>query len=186
MKHILPLLLILLFTPLCYGLGGGLEIYLPEENQETACPPSARNSRQESIRAYHSRWDGYVLMLDSPDGTLRLLYESPKLLDFYPISPELIAEIFWITDDVFACVCSGRRRSYYAVYELAREDSTDTTMGTYELAQGVVGFQANWRITRENGSAALQALHNEKVILTIAETIADKSQNREFLLQNSI
>lgn len=81
------------------------------------------------------------------------------------VTPPSTEEILWLNDNCFACVSSGRKKSFYAIYDIAREEPENTQHSTiiHQLAEGCFCFRVSWRT--EEGT--LKATRYDKTIQLI-------------------
>lgn len=95
---------------------------------------------------------------DISNEALALRTKEGKMIYFYqhgiktmPLVPPVTEKILWLNEDTFACVCSGRRNSFYAIYHIEWEDkdNTDNTIWAYTEAGGVLHFPVKWEINKE-------------------------------------
>ena len=77
--------------------------------------------------------------------SLRLHGEQPRYLyhrnpvGAYPAGPEGVAEeLLWLSSDSFACVASGRLRSYYTLYHIKSMDDAPRTLHVWKAVSSSV------------------------------------------------
>lgn len=87
-----------------------------------------------------------VLALLEQGGRRKYLYHRNPI-GVYPAIPGVTTSILWITRDSFACVASGRMRSYYTLYCLDDDaDATEDTAFAWKEAEGVFHYRVDWSV----------------------------------------
>lgn len=134
----------------------------PEEN--VSCQSLPNNKGEIVFISFDASVKEFTLLLRKNDNTIIKLftYGAGKVA----VTPPPTEEILWLNDDCFACVSTGRRRSFYAIYDIAREDPGNTQHSTliYQLAEGHFCFRVSWRT--EEGT--LKAIRYDKTISLIS------------------
>lgn len=89
-----------------------------------------------------------ALALRSKDGKMIYFYQYG--IKKMPLVPPVTEKILWLGKDTFACVCSGRRNSFYAIYHIEWEDkdNTDNTIWAYTEASGVLHSPVKWEMNK--------------------------------------
>ena len=133
-----------------------------EEN--ASCQSLPNNKGEIVIISFDASVKESTLFLRKNDTTIIKLftYGAGKVA----VTPPPTEEILWLNDDCFACVSTGRRRSFYAIYDIDREDPGNTQHSTiiYQLAEGYFCFRVSWRT--EKGS--LKVTRYDKTISSIS------------------
>ena len=69
-----------------------------------------------------------------------------------PLELPVTQQVFWLKKNVFACVSSGRRFSFYAIYEI--EDSSSAPIShaiwAYPTVNGIVHYKVEWTVRESN------------------------------------
>lgn len=138
---------------------------------ETEIYRSASNANGEKILVYRAE---AVLDEEGQAGALILAMQSekgkirPLIEDSYgkrSIVPPTFHHIFWLDDDYFACVCSGRLRSFYALYKIRRESPEGSELEpTYVMAEGTIRHRVEWSVQDGELTAKLKG----KVIMSLS------------------
>ena len=133
-----------------------------EEN--ASCQSLPNNKGEIVFISFDASVKESTLFLRKNDNTIIKLftYGAGKVA----VTPPPTEEILWLNDDCFACVSTGRRRSFYAIYDIDREDPGNTQHSTiiYQLAEGYFCFRVSWRT--EEGT--LKAIRYDKTISLIS------------------
>lgn len=132
--------------------------------EKASCQSLPNNKGEIVFISFDASVKESTLFLRKNDNTIikLLTYGAGKVA----VTPPPTEEILWLNDNCFACVSTGRRRSFYAIYDIAREDPGNTQHSTiiYQLAEGYFCFRVSWRT--EKGS--LKATRYDKTISSIS------------------
>ena len=89
-----------------------------------------------------SRFRDSALASKDADGKIRYAVYYGSNVEALPTD-----RILWLSDKKFACVCTGRMRSFYGVYEIAEPDKDYPTQHfLYPLATGSLRFRTTWSV----------------------------------------
>lgn len=132
--------------------------------EKASCQSLPNNKGEIVFISFDASVKESTLLLRKNDNTIikLLTYGAGKVA----VTPPPTEEILWLNDNCFACVSTGRRRSFYAIYDIAREDPGNTQHSTiiYQLAEGYFCFRVSWRT--EKGS--LKVTRYDKTISSIS------------------
>ena len=130
------------FTPECLQ---NLTAPIQEKEIQLISEPNSKGQRIIVFQRNknNSEWNNY-LALKEADGSVRFFYYIHVNVQ----APEVTRQIMWLDDTHFACVCSGRRRSFYGVYEMdsAADNEYPALQVLYPVATGAVHMHMTWRV----------------------------------------
>lgn len=137
------------------------------DTQEAVCQSLPNSTGEVVFLKYDDNAKGYILYMKKNDGAIIKLFSYGA--GIVPVTPPVTEEILWLNDNYFACVCSGRQNSFYAIYEIAREEPDNTMHSTcvYQRAEGRFMFLINWHV--EDG--ILKALSRYGKIISEIKTL---------------
>lgn len=125
--------------------------------------PDQTGARIEILR--RPDMESEVAALQKNGETLYLFQYCPG--GICPLEIPVTRQVFWLNEKVFACVSSGRRFSFYAIYEI--EDSSPAPIShavwAYPTVNGTIYSKAEWTV-RENNLEGLD--RNGKIIISIS------------------
>ena len=133
----------------------------PEE--KASCQSLPNNKGEIVFISFDASVKAHTLLLRKNDNTIIKLFTYGA--GTVAVTPPPTEEILWLNDNCFACVSSGRKKSFYAIYDIAREEPGNTQHSTiiYQLAEGCFCFRVSWRT--EEGT--LKATRYDKTISLI-------------------
>ena len=105
--------------------------------------------------------EGEVAAIRKGDGELYFLCEFVAG-GVRPLEIPITHQIFWLSDRVFACVCSGRRFSYYAMFRVDPELPVPHAVESLPIVRGVFYSKIEWK-SRGNVLEGFD-INGEKVI----------------------
>lgn len=134
----------------CLGPGLAAELYgkvIPESADVALVSQSAANAEGAVVELLYRRdVDAKVLALRQSSGERRYLYHRNPV-GSYPAGPEGVAEeLLWLSSDSFACVASGRLRSFYTLYHIKSMDDAPGTLHVWKEVDGCVHFRVEWQV----------------------------------------
>jgi hypothetical protein len=133
----------------CLGPGLAAELYgkvIPESADVALVSQSAANAEGAVVELLYRRdVNAEVLALRQSSGERRYLYHRNPV-GLYPAVPEITKSIHWLTPDSFACVASGRLKSYYTLYRLKPMEDAPGTMHAWKEAEGCCHFRLEWQV----------------------------------------
>lgn len=106
---------------------------------------SAPNSKGEVIYVLNSETNEPQLGMKNSNGSIIRLYAYAGATKV-PVCPLPCAGILWLSETTFACVASGRWRSFYSIYDIERHAVADEAVRVTFLAEGKIGFKVRWAI----------------------------------------
>lgn len=114
-----------------------------------ACAPagikSLPNQQGSTIELFcRDDVEGEVAAIRKSDGSLYYLCEYVPG-GFRPLEIPITEQIFWLNDRVFACVCSGRRYSYYALFRVDAESPVPQALAAMPAVRGVFYSKIEWK-----------------------------------------
>lgn len=105
---------------------------------------------------------GEVLALRRSGGCRQFLYHRNPVGEF-PAQPGVTTQIYWLSQDSFACVCSGRQLSGYALYRLAPDDDAPGTLHVWKENSGSYTFRVDWQVVE----GKLVATHRGRTLMVL-------------------
>ena len=106
---------------------------------------SLPNQQGSTIELFHrDDVEGEVAAIRKSDGNLYYLCEGVPG-GIRPLEIPITHQIFWLNDRAFACVCSGRKFSYYAMFRVDLESPVPQAVVSLPIVKGVFHSKIEWK-----------------------------------------
>lgn len=111
---------------------------------------------------YRDDMEDAVAAIRKSDGSLYFLCNYELGEGYRPLEVPITNQIYWLNDRVFACVCSGRKFSYYAAFRVDTEAPIPHAVEALPVVRGVFYSKIEWKV--DGNTLEGYDIHGKKVI----------------------
>ena len=120
--------------------------------------PSAPNEKGDRLFVYRLKDSSSGLVLRKRDGTIYRLMTEERGCYAESTAADGAPRFFWLGDDCFASVSSGRAYSYYVMYRISGFEGNDCIV--WKLCSGYLCFRTDWKVV---GKSLIGECYGSKV-----------------------